>query len=138
MGDGLLFTSLSLAGPCKHQWSFFARPYQQYIRCCVQVSVCEPLRSVFITSCQFQQQSLEYDLRPFLFAYPLISPKQRLHVFEVLNSSTSVTSNFFCNTFFIPTPRDGAQPFRALNISRVVTCLQTFTLFNVSCFNLQI
>ncbi len=33
VGDGLLFTSLSLAGPCKRQWSFFARPCQQYVRC---------------------------------------------------------------------------------------------------------
>ncbi len=49
--DGLLFTSLSLAGPCKHQWSLCTRPYQQYVRCRVQVSVCEPLGSVFTTSC---------------------------------------------------------------------------------------
>ncbi len=51
VGDGLLFTSLSLAGPCKRQWSFFARPNQQYVRCRVQVSVCEPLGYVYITSC---------------------------------------------------------------------------------------
>ncbi len=111
VGNRLLFTSLSLAGPCKHQRSFFARPYQQYVRCRIQVSVCEPLGSVLQRPAQFQQQNLEYDLHPSLFMFSLISPKQRLQVFQVLNSSTSVTSNFFCNTFFIPTPRDGAQSF---------------------------
>ncbi len=60
---------------------------------------------------QFQQHSQEYDTRPSLFTYPLISPKQRLQVFEVFKSSTTVTSNFFCNSFFIPTLRDGSQPF---------------------------
>ncbi len=99
VGDGLLFTSLSLAGPCKHEWSLFTRPYLQYVRCRVQVSVCEALGSILERPAQFQQQSLEYDLHPSLFTFPLISPKQRKQIFEVFNSSTSVTSNFFCNTF---------------------------------------
>ena len=111
MGDRLLFTSFSLAGPCKHQWSLCTRPYQQYVRCRVQVSVCEPLGSVFTMSYTIPTIELRIHFHPSLFTNPLISPKQRLQIFQVLNSSTSVTSNFFYNTFFIPTPRDGAQPF---------------------------
>ena len=61
MGDGLIFTSLSLIGPCKHQWSLFTRPYQQYVCCRVQVSVCEPLESVS-TSCTVP--TIEPRIRP--------------------------------------------------------------------------
>ncbi len=111
VGDGLLFTSLSLAGPCKHQWSLFTRPNQQFVRCRIQSLSANRLVLFLWRPAQFQQQSQENDIRPSLFTYPLISPKQRLQVFEILNSSTSVTSNFFCNSLFIPTPRDGAQPF---------------------------
>ncbi len=100
MGDRLLLTSLSLVGPCKHQWSFFARPYQQYVRCRIQVSVCEPLGSVLWRPAQFQQQSLEYDIRPSLFTYPLISPKQRWQVFlslELVHLRHVRRLNFVCN-----------------------------------------
>ena len=99
LGDGLLFTSLSLAGPCKHQCSLFARPNQQHVCCRVQVSICEPLGSVFMTSCTVPKA--EPGIRPPSVSLHVSThfAKERLQVFEVLNSSTSVTFELLLQYF---------------------------------------
>ncbi len=107
MGDGLIFTSLSLIGPCKHQWSLFTRPYQQYVCCRVQVSVCEPLESVS-TSCTVP--TIEPRIRPLSVSLHVSTHFAKAEVTRFL-SLELVHLNFFWNSFFIPTPRDGAQPF---------------------------